>query len=235
MQLGLNPAALFYFYTMAVNTEVFEQIKEQLNQKGVMLVAVSKIKPPEDILALYQRGQKDFGENYVQEMVEKEILLPKDIRWHFIGHLQSNKVKYIAPFVYLIHGVDSLKLLTEISKQALKAKRTIKVLLQIHIAREATKFGLDEKELKEIMEQWSQQPLPNVEICGLMGMASYSDDKAVIQREFQYLKSLFDQYKNDSFALLSMGMSSDYEMAIENGSNAVRIGSLLFGARAKKN
>jgi pyridoxal phosphate enzyme (YggS family) len=215
---------------MAVNTAAFTKIKQELDEKSVTLVAVSKIQSVQAILALYERGQRDFGENYVQELVDKAEDLPKDIRWHFIGHLQSNKVKYIAPFVHLIQGVDSYKLLKEINKQAQKAGRTIPVLLQIHIAQEETKFGLDENELKEIMDA---PPLSHVEIRGLMGMASYSDDKEQVQKEFQTLKTLFDTYKQKvpSFSVLSMGMSGDYGLAIENGSNMVRIGNLLFGAR----
>jgi PLP dependent protein len=221
---------------MAVNKEKYNQLKEELSAENVTLVAVSKIKPAEDILALYNLGQKDFGENYVQELVDKETQLPKDIRWHFIGHLQSNKVKYIAPFVHLIHGVDSFKLLQEINKQAAKNNRTIDVLLQMHIAQEETKFGLDEAELKEIITSLNTTPLNNVRIVGFMGMASFSDNDEQVRKEFKTLKTLFDQYKssetnNIQFEVLSMGMSGDYKMAIEEGSNMVRIGSLLFGNR----
>ena len=228
----LYPAALFYFYTMAVNTEAFVKIKQELDDSSVTLVAVSKIQPVEAIMALYEKGQRDFGENYVQELVDKSERLPKDIRWHFIGHLQSNKVKYIAPFVHLIQGVDSYKLLKEISKQGQKAGRTISVLLQIHIAQEETKFGLDGGELKEILDA---PPLPHVEIKGLMGMASFSEDEEQVKKEFQTLKSLYDLYQptTPSFSILSMGMSGDYRLAIAEGSNMVRIGSLLFGARIK--
>ena len=171
-------------------------------------------------------GQRDFGENYVQELVDKEAILPKDIRWHFIGHLQSNKVKYIAPFVHLIHGVDSLALLKEINKQAVKNNRVIDCLLQIHIAKEETKFGFNEHELGQLTEL---EELKNVNIAGLMGMASFSDDKALVRSEFAYLKSLFDS--NAQLSILSMGMSGDYTIALEEGSNMVRIGSLLFGER----
>lgn len=228
----LYPAALFYFYTMAINTEAFVKIKQELDDSSVKLVAVSKIQPVEAIMALYEKGQRDFGENYVQELVDKSERLPKDIRWHFIGHLQSNKVKYIAPFVHLIQGVDSYKLLKEISKQGQKAGRTISVLLQIHIAQEETKFGLDGGELKEILDA---PPLPHVEIKGLMGMASFSEDEEQVKKEFQTLKSLYDLYQptTPSFSILSMGMSGDYRLAIAEGSNMVRIGSLLFGARIK--
>jgi hypothetical protein len=221
---------------MAVHKEVYTTIKAELDEKHVTLVAVSKTKPVEDILALYHLGHRDFGENYVQELVEKAEQLPKDIRWHFIGHLQSNKVKYIAPFVHLIHGVDSLKLLKEINKEAAKNSRTIDVLLQIHIAQEETKFGLDENDLNLLMNELTAKPGKNVRICGLMGMASFSNDADAIRKEFQYLKKLFDQHShlqpaNNQFTILSMGMSSDYEFAIEEGSTMVRIGSLLFGSR----
>lgn len=228
----------FYFWCMGVNAEKFLEIEKSLEEKNVALVAVSKTKPAEDILELYQLGQRDFGENYVQELVEKQSQLPKDIRWHFIGHLQTNKVKYIASFVRLIHGVDSFKLLNEINKQAQKAGRIIDVLLQIHIAQEETKFGLDEKELRELLETNLDQPgqLQNIRIVGFMGMASFSDDENVVRGEFSYLKLLFDKYAklqtpNCKLQTLSMGMSSDYQIAIEEGSTMVRIGSLLFGER----
>ena len=235
---------------------------------SVQLVAVSKTKPVEDIRALYELGQRDFGENYVQELVDKQAQLPADIRWHFIGHLQSNKVKYIAPFVHLIHGVDSLKLLKEIDKQAARVRRTIDCLLQVHIAREETKFGFDETELAGAMQQLNAFPsssaspvssaspassgeFSHINIRGLMGMASFSEDKDLVRREFHTLKTLFDQYfpavygpaptpgapspgsRTDILApgILSMGMSADYPIAIAEGSNMVRIGSLLFGKR----
>jgi len=227
---------------MAINTEKYSYLLNQLNGKAT-LVAVSKTKPLEDLQALYDLGHRDFGENYVQELVDKAALLPKDIRWHFLGHLQSNKVKYIAPFVHLIHGVDSLSLLKEIDKQAAKNNRVIDCLLQIHIAKEETKFGFDPSELTALHEftQWK-----NVNILGLMGMASFSDDKNLIKKEFANLKSLFDANKQSSdkeasvntietkdfqFTVLSMGMSGDYEIALEQGSNMIRIGSLLFGER----
>jgi len=223
---------------MAVNKEKYKEIIDELGDK-VTLVAVSKTKPVEDILELYELGQRDFGENYVQELADKQAQLPADIRWHFIGHLQSNKVKQIAPFVYLIHGVDSLKLLQEINKQAGKQNRIINVLLQVHIAKEETKFGLDEKELATIMDNKQLDPLTNTCVAGLMGMASFTEDIMTIQNEFHYLKSLFDKHAqfpipDSQFHFLSMGMSSDYAIAVENGSNMVRIGSLLFGGRAKK-
>ncbi len=218
---------------MAVQTEQYRAIKDELDQQQVTLVAVSKTKPAEDISALYKLGQRDFGENYVQELVDKESQLPRDIRWHFIGHLQSNKVKYIAPFVHLIHGVDSLKLLQEINKQAAKNNRVIDCLLQVHIAKEETKFGLDENELDSLLKSLDGLMMKNVRVCGLMGMASFSDDMNLVRNEFRYLKSLFDKFSilHSSFSILSMGMSGDYKIAIEEGSNMVRIGSLLFGAR----
>ena len=178
---------------MLINQTNYLDIVKQLNEKKVTLVAVSKTKPMEAIKELYDLGHRDFGENYVQELVEKEQQLPKDIQWHFIGHLQSNKIKYIALFVHLIHGIDSVKLLKEVNKQAKKINRVIDVLLQVHIAEEETKFGLDEKELDEIISGELQE-LKNVRICGLMGMASFSDDKEKVEKEFRYLKSLFNQY-----------------------------------------
>ncbi len=221
---------------MAINIEAFKSITRELTEKNVQLVAVSKTKPVEDIKALYDLGQRDFGENYVQEITEKQQLLPTDIRWHFIGHLQSNKVKFIAPFIHLVHGVDSFKLLQEINKQAAKNNRVIDCLLQMHIAQEETKFGLDEKELFEVIPQLSS--MKNVRVLGLMGMASFIDDAGKVRNEFTYLKQIFEQLKKNYAAdnlqptILSMGMSGDYNMAIEEGSTMVRIGSLLFGARS---
>lgn len=219
---------------MGINTEKYKEVIQELNDKAT-LVAVSKTKPVEDIQALYDLGQRDFGENYVQELVDKEAVLPKDIRWHFIGHLQSNKVKYIAPFVHLIHGVDSFNLLKEINKQGAKNNRVIDCLLQIYIAQEETKFGLDEKELHELLELLELHELTNSRIVGLMGMASFSNDEALIRKEFAHLKNLFDQTKfvihHSSFEIISCGMSGDYKIAIEEGSTMVRIGSLLFGER----
>ncbi len=215
---------------MSVNTQAYQSIIQELQPKAVTLVAVSKIKPAEDIQALYNLGQRDFGENYVQELVDKEAKLPKDIRWHFIGHLQSNKVKYIAPFVHLVHGVDSFNLLKEINKQAIKNNRVIDCLLQVHIAEEETKFGFDEQELLQLK---GMDELNNIRIVGLMGMASFSDDEQKVRNEFKQLKAIFDKFQvlNSQFQTLSMGMSGDYRMAIEEGSTMVRIGSLLFGAR----
>jgi PLP dependent protein len=221
---------------MAVNKEAYQAIRQELDAKQVTLVAVSKIQPVEAILKLYDLGQRDFGENYVQEMVDKQAALPQDIRWHFIGHLQSNKVKYIAPFVHLIHGVDSLKLLKEINKEAKKNNRVIDVLLQVHIAQEETKFGLNEEELDSIISEFENLKMCNTNIVGLMGMASFSDDLEKVRSELRSLKTLFDKYSslsiaNCQLAVLSMGMSGDYKIAIEEGSTMVRIGSLLFGAR----
>lgn len=219
---------------MAVNINTYQNIQEVLGKQMVTLVAVSKTKPNEDIQSLYDLGQRDFGENYVQELVDKEAALPKDIRWHFIGHLQTNKVKYIAPFVHLIHGVDSFKLLKEINKQAAKSNRVIDCLLQVHIAQEETKFGMDEAELDEI--RVASGELTNIRVCGLMGMASFTEDLPKLRNEFRYLKQLFDQSCAKDIisakpGILSMGMSGDYLMAVEEGSTMVRIGSLLFGAR----
>ena len=212
---------------MAVNVEAYNELAKELNEKKVTLVAVSKTKPVEDILALYELGQRDFGENYVQELTDKQAALPKDIRWHFIGHLQSNKVKYIVPFVHLIHGVDSFKLLHEINKQAAKNDRIIDCLLQVHIAKEETKFGMDDAELADAISKAND--LKHLRVKGLMGMASFTEEMQQARKEFIYLKSLFDKY--DRLEILSMGMSSDYTVAIEEGSTMVRIGSLLFGAR----
>jgi len=221
---------------MSINKEAYLQISEELSAKNITLVAVSKTKPAEEIRELYDLGHRDFGENYVQELTEKQPLLPADIRWHFIGHLQSNKVKYIAPFVSLVHGVDSLKLLKEINKQAAKNNRVVRALLQVHIAREETKFGLDENELLEIVKSGEIGQLENVNLCGLMGMASFAEDMSKVRPEFSQLKEIFERCRqfeqaNVKFEILSMGMSADYQIAIEEGSNMVRIGSLLFGAR----
>jgi pyridoxal phosphate enzyme (YggS family) len=221
---------------MAINIENYNEILHHCNTHNAQLVAVSKTKPVIDLLEMYALGQRDFGENYVQELVDKHAQLPADIRWHFIGHLQSNKVKYIAPFVHLIHGVDSLKLLKEINKQAAKCNRVIHVLLQLHIAQEETKFGLDANELNEILNSSELPSLLNIRIFGLMGMASFSDNASIVKEEFRMLKSIFDkeqqhQTSNIELQTLSMGMSGDYQMAIEEGSNMIRIGSLLFGAR----
>lgn len=222
-----------------INNQAWHTLQTELNPANVTLVAVSKTKPVEDIAALYELGQRDFGENYVQEIVGKVSQLPEDIRWHFIGHLQRNKVKQIAPFVHLIHGVDSFRLLTEINAQAQKLDRTIDVLLQMFIATEESKFGLDEKELVECLEYCNapDSALRNVRVRGLMGMASATDDHTQVRREFEHLRDTFVNLQSgwmtakDSFDTISMGMSGDYRLAMECGSTMVRIGSLLFGAR----
>lgn len=220
---------------MLIQKEAFHKIKRELDAAKVDLVAVSKTKPNEDILALYALGQRLFGENYVQELVDKEASLPKDIQWHFIGHLQSNKVKYIAPFVHLIHGVDGEKLLKEINKQAIKCNRVISCLLQVHIAKEETKFGFDATELIDLVESGQLDNYSNIVVKGLMGMASFTEDQVILKNEFEALATTFNQVKNKlnnvHFDTLSMGMSSDYTLAIKEGSTMVRIGSLLFGAR----
>ena len=214
-----------------VNESLYKEIAGFTKLKKSTLVAVSKIKPASDVQKMYDMGQRDFGENYVQELVEKQAQLPADILWHFIGHLQSNKVKYIAPFVHLIQSVDSEKLLKEIDKQAAKNNRKINVLLQMHIAEEQTKFGLDEQELMNL----DISLYPNVNIAGLMGMATFTEDKEKVKREFEQLQSFyknFEDAKKVEFNTLSMGMSDDYELAINCGSNMIRIGSLLFGKRS---
>lgn len=223
---------------MSVNLTQYQKINKECAAANALLVAVSKIKPVSDIKALYNAGQRDFGENYVQELVDKQAQLPEDIRWHFIGHLQSNKVKYIVPFVYLIHGVDSLKLLKEISKQAVKLNRRVNCLLQVHIAQEETKFGLDEAELQELVASVSASPeaFEGVQIRGLMGMASFTENEAQIRQEFRQLTGWANQYlpailSDSNSKILSFGMSGDYTIALEEGSTLVRIGSLLFGAR----
>ena len=209
----------------------YQSIKNQL-PNDVTLVAVSKNHPPERVKEVYDLGQRVFGENKVQEMLEKEAILPKDIQWHLIGHLQTNKVKYIAPFVSLIQSVDSEKLLIEIDKQALKNNRKIDVLLQVKIAEEDTKTGLEVSETKELFLKYQQNEFPNINIVGLMGMASFVDDKAQVEREFSFLKRLFDQLSmQKKLTILSMGMSDDFPLAIECGANSVRVGSAIFGQR----
>lgn len=199
----------------------------------VTLVAVSKTKPNEALLEAYEAGQRVFGENKVQEMVEKWELLPENIEWHMIGHLQRNKVKYMAEFVSLIHGVDSLKLLMEIDKQAQKHERVIPCLLQMHIAEEDTKFGLDEPELNELISSEEFKKMENIKVMGLMGMATFTSDEDQIRKEFAHLKSIFENLKQKlpGISILSMGMSGDYNIAIEEGSTMVRIGSSIFGSR----
>lgn len=229
------------FSKMPVNIEKYTEIKSELGDK-VKLVAVSKVRTAAEIKLLYNLGQRDFGENYVQELLSKQLELPHDIRWHFIGHLQSNKVKYLAPFVHMIHGIDSFKLLEEIDKQAARNQRTINCLLQIHIAQEETKFGFSQEELKSLIASVPKYKLTgsfeNIKLCGLMGMASFTENTEQVRKEFKYLKCLFDdtadELKAGTFKMLSMGMSGDYKIAIEEGSNMVRIGSLLFGSRVNR-
>ena len=220
-------------FHMTITIDRYRGLLERLGA-GVQLVAVSKTKPVADIRALYEMGQRDFGENYVQELIDKQSALPPDIRWHFIGHLQTNKVKLLIPFVYLIHGVDSLRLLKEIDRQAGLKGRVVDVLLQVHIAREETKFGLDAGELALLMQEWEDGVArgegKGVRVCGLMGMSSNTTDVAVVREEFRGLKAMLDRYFPKG-GILSMGMSGDYELAIGEGSNMVRIGSLLFGDR----
>ncbi|MFZ9878028.1 MAG: YggS family pyridoxal phosphate-dependent enzyme [Chitinophagaceae bacterium] len=217
---------------MPVQPELFFKLKEEINASGATLVAVSKKKSVEEIKALYDLGQRDFGENYVQELLQKQPLLPADIRWHFIGHLQRNKVKSILPFCKLIQGVDRLELLEEINKQASKLERVVDCLLQVHIATEESKFGFDSAELSAVLPVLSSYS--HVRVVGLMGMASFTNNLSQVSAEFRLLKKLFDQYRSyflitDPF--LSMGMSGDYKIALEEGSTMIRIGSLLFGAR----
>jgi PLP dependent protein len=222
-----------------MQAEPYLSLMDILRPAGVQLLAVSKTKTIDDILFLYNLGQRDFGENYVQELIEKQAVLPKDIRWHFIGHLQTNKVKYITPFVYTFQSVDSLKLLLEIDKHAAKNQRTVRCLLQIFIAREETKFGMSEEELESLIrmvkETRQEGKFKHSLIAGCMGMATLTDDKTQIRAEFEQLRAVFEKLKmnfdSDPVDTLSMGMSNDYLIAIEMGSNMVRIGSLLFGER----
>ena len=217
--------------------ENLKKIKSTLPEHTT-LIAVSKTKPEEDIMEAYNAGHRDFGENKVQEMTAKYESMPKDINWHMIGHLQRNKVKYMAPFVYLIHGVDSLKLLKEIDKQGKKNNRVINCLLQIHIAKEQSKFGLDEEELEALLSSEAFINMQHIHIKGLMGMATFTEDQQVVKAEFSYLETLFEQlrskqdtYQHLDMEILSMGMSGDYKTALECGSNMVRIGSSIFGER----
>ncbi len=212
--------------------ENLQHIKSQLPER-VTLVAVSKTKPIELIQEAYQAGQRNFGENYIQELEDKHKQLPADIHWHAIGHLQSNKVKYIAPFVYLIHGVDSLKLLQEINKQAQKNNRIIDCLLQLFIAKEETKFGFSFEECESLFKIGEIDKLPNIRVVGFMGMATNTDNKTQIRNEFRSLKNFFSHISSltSHISILSMGMSSDYKIAIEEGSTMIRIGSSIFGER----
>ncbi len=217
---------------------MYQELLNKLNARHVTLVAVSKTHPPERILELYRQGQRIFGENRAQELAAKAEKLPPDIEWHMIGHLQTNKVKYIAGFVRMIHSVDSLRLLQEIDKQAARAGRVIDCLLQFHIAQEETKFGLDEEEARQLLDSDAYRAMSNIRICGVMGMASLTENEDLVRGEFRHLKRIFNQLKTnwfrdeDHFSEISMGMSSDWEWAVEEGSTMVRIGSLLFGSRA---
>lgn len=211
--------------------ENLNKIKTSLAE-DVELIAVSKTRSNEEILELYNAGHKVFGENRVQELIEKQEVLPKDIQWHLIGHLQRNKVKYIAEFVHLIHSVESERLLKEINKQAKRFERVIPCLLQIKIAEEETKFGLDKEEAENILKTYKEK-FENVQIIGVMGMATFTDDMEQVRREFKSLKKVYDHFQtlDDDIQILSMGMSGDYELAIEEGSNMVRVGSAIFGER----
>lgn len=234
----------FYLYSVnklcnnlyAMNIEKYYEIKNAL-PAPVQLIAVSKFKPAEDIQTLYNEGQRAFGENKAQEMKAKHEILPKDIQWHFIGHLQTNKIKYIAPYVTMIHSIDSAELLSEVNKYALKNDRVIPCLLQFHIAAEETKFGFDLRECEEMLNSADFQNWKNVHICGVMGMGTFTEDMDQVRREFQHLHQIFDSLKQKYFAddadfkELSMGMTDDYPIAVEEGSTFIRIGSAIFGAR----
>ncbi|HRX30498.1 MAG: YggS family pyridoxal phosphate-dependent enzyme [Bacteroidales bacterium] len=223
---------------MSIQTNL-QEVKKSLPE-GVTLVAVSKTHPSEKVMEAYNAGQRIFGENKVQELVGKYETMPKDIEWHLIGHLQTNKVKYITPFVSLIHSVDSLKLLQAIDKEAQKVNRVIDCLLQVHIAEEETKFGFSFDEVYEALNSADYRQLHNVNVVGLMGMATFTDNTNQVRKEFRSLKGLFDKLKeqyfseNDNFKVLSMGMSGDYKIAVEEGSTMVRVGSSIFGARDYK-
>ncbi|MEY4107695.1 MAG: hypothetical protein RL181_2037 [Bacteroidota bacterium] len=216
---------------------MYETLFDEISSFRAKLAAVSKTRPPEDILALYHKGQRLFAENKVQELLPKAEALPKDIEWHFIGHLQKNKVRQIAPFIAAIESVDSLDLLAEIHKQAAKYERIIPCLLEFHIAREESKFGLDLETAEGLLGSETFASLTHVRISGVMGMATFTDDREQVRREFRQLKAIFDRLKSAFFAHdpgfceISMGMSSDYRIALEEGSTLVRIGTLLFGAR----
>ena len=219
-----------------MNIEKYDEIRASL-PAGVRLVAVSKFKPAEDIAALYQHGQRVFGENHAQEMKAKHEVLPQDIEWHFIGHLQTNKIKYIAPYVSLIHSIDSFDLLKEVNKHAVKNNRVIPCLLQFHIANEETKFGFTFEECEAMLNDPGFIELKNVEIHGVMGMATFTDNMEQVREEFQHLHQIFQELKtiyfaqNPDFKEISMGMSEDYPIAIEEGSTLIRIGSAIFGPR----
>jgi hypothetical protein len=223
---------------MLVNLQALQELRSVCALHRASLVAVSKTKPAEAIAEAYAAGQRDFGENYVQEMCEKAEQLPRDIRWHFIGHLQTNKVRQIVGFVHLIHGVDSLRLLKEINKEAGKACRVVNCLLQVFIANEVTKFGLSESELTELLEAVETGDFAHVKILGLMGIATNTRDVAVIRNEFRTLRVLYEKCKQShphaaaGFSEVSMGMTSDYSIALEEGSTMIRVGSAIFGSRS---
>jgi len=220
-----------------MNTSYYHELLEELKAKETILIAVSKTKPVADLQEAYEAGIRDFGENKVQELVEKAEVLPKDIRWHMIGHLQRNKVKQIVPFVYLIHSVDSLELLAEIDKQAAKIDRQVSILLQVHIAKEEAKFGFSADEIRNLFESFQLMEYSYVQVCGLMGMATNTADMTIVFEEFSQLQELFQEIKSryfmgiDTFSELSMGMSGDYKVALACGSTMVRVGSALFGSR----
>ena len=224
---------------MSVQIQVYQKILQEVLPHNATLIAVSKTKPVSEIQELYDLGHRDFGENYVQELMDKQPQLPSDIHWHFIGHLQSNKVKYIAPYVHMIHGVESLKLLREINKQAQKHDRVIKCLLQLHVAKEETKFGMNSNELNDLLNGYIQEKdlFQHIALCGLMAMASFTDDQQQIRTEFKEVKNTFDNIVLDKgsmlpeFTQISMGMSGDYPIALSEGSTLVRVGSLIFGSR----
>lgn len=220
---------------MAIQKETLKALQKEVSGKGAKLIAVSKLHSIESIRQAWEAGQTLFGENYVQELVEKQPLLPGNLEWHFIGHLQSNKVKFIAPFIAMIHTVDSVKLLAEINKQAAKAGRTIPCLLQVHLAQEETKFGFSEEEVNKLLASGEAEKFEHVQLAGLMGMASLTEDQSMIRNEFQRLRLLRDQWQTRYPTLqeLSMGMSGDYRIALEEGSTLVRIGSAIFGERQK--
>ena len=230
----MNPAGVTK--TVRMNIEKYDEIRASL-PAGVRLVAVSKFKPAEDIATLYQHGQRVFGENHAQEMKTKHEQLPQDIEWHFIGHLQTNKIKYIAPYVALIHSIDSFDLLKEVNKHAIKNNRVIPCLLQFHIANEETKFGFSFEECEAMLIDPDFQELKNVEIHGVMGMATFTDNMEQVRGEFRHLHQIFDNLKtqyfsqNPDFEEISMGMTDDYPIAIEEGSTLIRIGSAIFGPR----
>ncbi len=228
---------LYQNTVMIASTSALDRLREELEPYGARLVAVSKTKPVEAIRALYEKGQRDFGENRVQELTAKQEELPENVRWHLIGHLQTNKVKYVVPFVHLIHSVDRTKVLKEINKQAAKIGRRVDVLLQFKIAEEDTKYGLDWDEAEGLLRSEAYANMDYVRICGVMGMATFTEDETQIRKEFKKLKSLFERLKEqffaqeDAFREISMGMSADYAIALEEGSTLVRIGTLLFGER----